>query len=689
MNDSRLTGGESTRRSRKRHYILLFMLLGLCFIRYALQINIPQVVLLAVTFAMALTGDADEIMAMCICCIPLHTSIEHTYALLFGMVCFAVKNINQIRLTRNVIPVFLMIMWELLHCFFTSFSVNQFGGHVVGWLLLAVLLCSQKIRFDYALIVRSFVISTIVMSMSLIGKLLFVADFNVAAAFASLRRLGLDSLEAQSSLLVSGGAINQNTLGVLCVFGVTALLQLRRTGRGCTRDIYGMVMLLLFGIMTSSKTFLACLLMMALLLFFSLDNSIRKKIRYMFSAAALAAVAVFIIHLIMPDLLEYYIGRFIDDSDPTTGRIGLMKQYHELILSDMRILFIGIGLQNFIPRVMELGQTPVSPHNGIQELIIAWGIPGLIIFIALIAGMAIQSYKKTGRQGIINYIPLIIILFKVQAGQMLNSSYTMLAFSLAYLSMSDRMKPGRDAGDSTPVIYDKFGVDLHRAVAVIAGKWKPICAVAAACAVLVFGISTFASVPEYESSAMFYVNNRVSVGASADGASADGVKVSNDGIQVSRNLVDSYIVILKSRTFLDKVAEYTGKELTYAQIREMISVAPVNDTEIFRVSVHCPDPHDAEMIANGIAALLSDHISGIIDSTSVRVVDYAVTASEPLPRGRTTRSVLAAVFGGVLMVMLILFRTMINTTIRRREDIEPLADYPMLAEIPDLSGGDV
>ena len=55
--------------------------------------------------------------------------------------------------------------------------------------------------------------------------------------------------------------------------------------------------------------------------------------------------------------------------------------------------------------------------------------------------MIAMSKKHCKHQSLINYIPLIIILVKGMAGQMLNSPYTMLAFSYAYLSMCADLSP--------------------------------------------------------------------------------------------------------------------------------------------------------------------------------------------------------------------------------------------------------
>jgi len=49
--------------------------------------------------------------------------------------------------------------------------------------------------------------------------------------------------------------------------------------------------------------------------------------------------------------------------------------------------------------------------------------------------MIVRAKKHSNVKGLINYIPLILLLVKVQVGQLITSFPTMLTFSLAYLSM--------------------------------------------------------------------------------------------------------------------------------------------------------------------------------------------------------------------------------------------------------------
>ena len=125
--------------------------------------------------------------------------------------------------------------------------------------------------------------------------------------------------------------------------------------------------------------------------------------------------------------------------DITTGRLSTMELYHRFIWSSPRNLAFGIGLQDFGEKVMVVYRiAPFVSHNAIQELVTAWGMPGLVLFVALWILMIWRSRKFSRRQTLLNYIPLLVILLKSQAGQMLNSAYTMLAFAYAYLSMCQR-----------------------------------------------------------------------------------------------------------------------------------------------------------------------------------------------------------------------------------------------------------
>lgn len=419
-----------------RFYVLLSLLLLLICVRYSLQVDIPRAVFLAIILVIAVMGDRDEITAMCMCCIPLHESIDLFYAVVFCIAVYALKFYRKIRINLSIIPILLIILWELLHCFAETFSIVGFVANMVPFLALAVFMSMDVSELDYDFVVRSFAVTVAGTALALLIRVMYQSGFNLAAAFAGLQRLGVDTAETSGRASVSGGVVNPNTLGIICVLATTALLQLRTVGRGEKKDMILVIILLVFGTLTASRTFLVCLAMMLVLLLFSQKGSMKQKLRFLGGMVLVLAFALLILYLLFPELLEYFYGRFLV-KDITTGRMDIMGQYHSFIVSDPRILGFGIGLQDFAEKVTQTYRVSRHvPHNGIQELVAAWGLPGLILFGAMMVLMLWQSGKFCGRRTMLNYIPILILMLKIMAGQMISSPYTMLAFSYAYVSLA-------------------------------------------------------------------------------------------------------------------------------------------------------------------------------------------------------------------------------------------------------------
>lgn len=679
-----MAGIKQEKKRRGIFYILLSMLLSLCVIRYTFQINIPLGVLVGIAILGMFLGDQDEIMAMSMCCIPLHTSFQSVYAVLSGVVFFAFRYRKKIRLNMAIIPMMMMILWETVHCFGQKFGIVQFAGDCLPFLLLAVLVCFDAVEFDYDFISRAFAISVAVMCVSLIGKLLYVAEFDAAVALSNLQRLGLDSEEAEKSLQVVGAEQNPNTLGIMCVMGVTGLLQLRTARRENKWDVPLMIFLLVFGAMTASRTFLVCLVSMALLMMFSQQGSVNKKVRFLAGTVLAMTMAAFLLYLFAPAMMEYFIGRFQVD-DLTTGRLDLMELYHEFLMSNGKVLFYGIGLHDFGIKVTEGFRVADNvPHNAIQELIIAWGIPGALLFVVFMLVTLRRSKQINRGQKLINFIPLLIILIKIQAGQMLTSSYTMLALSLAYLSLCADLRPGEEyrvqIDEGFSAMEDANGIEFGHALSDLWKKRFMIIAVSMAGAIVAYGVSRYAVTPMYQSSALLYVNNK-NMNMAANKVIAS---ITENDLWASRRLVNTYEVILRANETLNQVIEHAGVDRTCDELKEMIVSTQVDETEVFEVVVTSEDPSEAERIANSITAILPQRIAEIIHDSSVKVVDYAVVASGPSFPNNISNAMIGFIFGFVLIVMILLWKMISGTTIRMEEDVIRMAGYPMLATIPDL-----
>ena len=196
-----------------------------------------------------------------------------------------------------------------------------------------------------------------------------------------------------------------------------------------------------------------------------------------------------------------------------------------------------------------------------------------------------------------------------------------------------------------------------------------------------FSIAAFMITPKYQASALMYVNNSsISVGATR-------FSISSSEISAAKSLVETYLVILKSRLTLNEVIDRGELDLSYNQLRGMISAGAVNETEIFSVTVTSTDPQEAEHIANTIAQVLPGKIAGIVEGSSVSIVDYAVVPSAKVSP-RVQMYTIAGLLGGLLIsCAIIVIIEVLDDQIRSEGYLlETYPNIPLLTVIPDLMG---
>ncbi len=195
---------------------------------------------------------------------------------------------------------------------------------------------------------------------------------------------------------------------------------------------------------------------------------------------------------------------------------------------------------------------------------------------------------------------------------------------------------------------------------------------------LLFSFSAFLVTPKYEAQAMLYVNNsNISVG----GAS---FSISNADLIAAQHLVDTYIVILNSRSVLNEVINDARLEYDYEELKDMLSAKPVNKTEIFSITVTSDSPREAELIANTIVEVLPGKISDIVDGSSVRTVDYAVIPTEKAYPSITKFTAMGVLLGFLVSCFILIIRMLTDTLIHNEDYLMETYGLPVLAVIPNL-----
>ena len=195
---------------------------------------------------------------------------------------------------------------------------------------------------------------------------------------------------------------------------------------------------------------------------------------------------------------------------------------------------------------------------------------------------------------------------------------------------------------------------------------------------LAFAYSSFLITPRYESSALMYVNNSsISLGGASFTFNASE-------LSAAKSLVNTYAVILKTRTTLNAVIRKTGVDYTYEELYNMVSARSVDNTEIFAITVNSSDPEEAELLANTIADILPDKIGDIVEGSHVSVVDRAVVSTKKVSPSNAKNTAIGMLLGFILSCAVIILMDLFDDVIRDDDYLTQTYDIPVLGVIPDL-----
>ncbi len=216
-------------------------------------------------------------------------------------------------------------------------------------------------------------------------------------------------------------------------------------------------------------------------------------------------------------------------------------------------------------------------------------------------------------------------------------------------------------------------LDLKKTISVLISKIWIIITATVLSGVLFFMTNVLFVTPMYTSQTLLYVSNMAERKSSI---------VTTSDVAVSREILDTCVVILNSRTVLDKVAEQSGLSYTSSQIKKMISATSVSNTEIFRISVTHSNPREAQIIADTILKVAPGEIKRVMNAGAVSVIDYATLPLSPSSPNIPKNTVLGALLGAMLSVFIILLIQVFDTRVKDEFTLVENFDLPIIGVIP-------
>lgn len=154
-------------------------------------------------------------------------------------------------------------------------------------------------------------------------------------------------------------------------------------------------------------------------------------------------------------------------------------------------------------------------------------------------------------------------------------------------------------------------------------------------------------------------------------------------LSASQMLTNDVSQLIQSERVLNQTANQLG--MTEQELEKYdVEVTSSTTTRLITIEVTGDTPNSAAAIANGLANTTNTVAQEIMDIEAVNVIDQAATPDEPSGPPRTLYVAAAFLAGIFVAVAIVVVMDMVNTRIRKPEEIEELLEIPVIGKIPTI-----
>ena len=157
-------------------------------------------------------------------------------------------------------------------------------------------------------------------------------------------------------------------------------------------------------------------------------------------------------------------------------------------------------------------------------------------------------------------------------------------------------------------------------------------------------------------------------------------------LQLSTNLTNDYLELIKSRPVVETVNANLGNEYDYEHTMKMLKVENPTSTRFLNITITSTDPAEARDMANEFAEVTKSQISAIMKQDEQSVVEKAVLPQKKVAPSLSRNTALGGLIVLVIFMGIYLLLYLLDDTIKSEEDVEKYLGVNTLAVIPLREG---
>ncbi len=205
---------------------------------------------------------------------------------------------------------------------------------------------------------------------------------------------------------------------------------------------------------------------------------------------------------------------------------------------------------------------------------------------------------------------------------------------------------------------------------------KLVIALPIACALAMGAFSFVMMGNTYTASVSMYVLSQ-----SAQGENSAAIQY-ND-LSASQMLTNDVAQLIESERVVQQTAKDLGMSVDELESSK-IEVTNSTTTRLITIAVTSDSPQSAAAVANGVARTTNSVAQEIMAVEAVNLIDEAEVPQAPSGPPRLMYTAVAFLAGIFIAVAIVVVMDMVNTRIRKPEEIEELLGVPVIGRIPTM-----
>lgn len=395
---------------------------------YGLDISKYDLVMAAIIPAVFMSH--ASIIYLTLYLLPLTSGLPGKIILPILMLLIFIK--KPMAVNENGIMCFILIAFlELIHFGFYTFPIQI--SSTIGYLTTIFFLCYIATLKDSTVNNSKCVFFFIVGLLAFFFAIWYITQINhnIEMLLESGERIGntkrVTGVEESVMMLNA----NPNNIGSLSLTGTSLVLTLYYMHKLQFWPMAFLVTVFVYlGALSVSRTWLIGMIFLILLLFITIRHLNAKNARTQY-LILLLLIVISVFSFSQNELLyNSFSARFAESDTSTLGaRTTLIREYNQVLINNPSYFFFGVGAVHYKNVITEIY---LSIHNGTQQILVAYGIIGLFLFLLLTIKAVKRNYRKGG---MICMVSFIISLFYVQSGQLLNPPSELHVFIISFVAM--------------------------------------------------------------------------------------------------------------------------------------------------------------------------------------------------------------------------------------------------------------